>query len=141
MLSVVGALTSCAVNRDDLVTSFQSANPEATDEQASCVVDALINVHGIEGVEQQLALDPVDPAFEELQFRTMVHCGMTGQLEVALTQQVAGLDVAADNRACVVDALVADITDDDLDVLLSGQITDDYYAKFFDTLSSCDALP
>ena len=140
-LASISFIAGCAIQRDDLLESFSKANPDATEEQAACVVDELINVYGIEGVEEQLLLDPVDPKFEELQFRTMIHCGMTDRLVEPLAAQLERLDVPDENRDCVVEELTAGITDADLDVLLSGELTDAYYSKFFDALTTCDALP
>ncbi len=131
-------LPGCAVSEDE---SFKSTNVDATDEQAACVVDQLINTYGVEGLEAELQTDPVAREFDEQQFRTMIHCGMTDRLTGPMTAQVARLDVPEASQPCVVEALTTDITDDDLDVLLSGEITDEYYAKFFDALASCDALP
>ena len=134
-------LAGCAVTEEDLLESFKSTNVDATDEQAGCVVDQLINIYGVEGLEAELLAEPADREFDEQQFRTMIHCGMTDRLTNPLTAQLQRLEVPTESQPCVVAALTTDITDDDLDVLLSGEITDEYYAKFFDALLSCDALP
>ncbi len=134
-------VAGCAVTEDDILESFRSTNADASDEQATCVVDQLINSYGVDGLEAELKADPVSREFDEQQFRTMIHCGMTSRLTEPMTAQVKRLDVPEETQACVVEALTSDITDADLDVLLSGEITDEYYAKFFDALTTCDALP
>jgi hypothetical protein len=40
----------------------------------------------------------------------------------------------------VADALVVDLDDDDIDVLLSGEITDAFFEKFFAAMDGCGAI-
>ena len=129
-----------AVTRQQAVESFQVANPDATAEQSGCVVDALIDQYGLEELADQLEADPVDPAFEESQFSQMFLCGMEGDVRDQISTQLEDAGVAADDAPCVADALVTSMDEDDVGVLLSGEITDSFAEKFYDALESCDAL-
>lgn len=134
-------IAACAVTQEDLTASFVEAHPEATAEQASCTVGVLVDRYGIEGLEAELEAVEDSSEFTEAQFRAMVGCGMTQEVSAQLRTQMAELGVSDEARDCVVSELTKEITDADLDVLITGELTDAYYAKFFDALSACDALP
>ena len=127
-------------NRASAIESFRTANEEATPGQAECVVDALIDTYGVDQLESELGADPIDAGFEEAQFREMFRCGVAGDWRQQITDQLIENGVAPDDAPCVSDELFATMTDDDVDVLLSGEITDSFTDLFYTALESCDAL-
>lgn len=139
-LTVVLASCGSSFQRQDVVDSFSESYPEATDEQSACVADGLIDRFGIDELEQQLAAPDLEPEFEEAQFRELFACGMDGDVRVQLEEQLIDSGVGEENAPCVAEALSGDLTDDDLGVLLSGDITDEFYEKFFDAMDECGAI-
>jgi len=127
-------------SREAAIESFQDANPEATDEQAACVVDGLIDRYGLDELDAQLGTVPLDAAFEEDQFREMFVCGVDGDWRADITEQLIDNGVAAEDAPCVSDELFATMSDDDIGVLLTGQITDSFSETFYDALETCNAL-
>jgi hypothetical protein len=136
------ALAACGqgFSRDDAVDSFVTANPEATQEQGECVVDGLIERYGTAELEAELSEQPLDPTFEEEQFREMFRCGVAGDWRSDITAQLIDNGVAPDDAPCVSDELLATMTDDDIGVLLTGEITESFSAKFYAALETCEAL-
>jgi hypothetical protein len=135
-------LVSCGqgLTRENLVTSFVENNPEASTEQARCVVDRLIDDYELARLELELSAETPAPAFEEAQFRAMFVCGIEGDVDEQIVDQLIANGVSSDDAPCVSARLVDELTDDDIDVLLSGQITDEFYAKFFDAMGACGAI-
>lgn len=109
--------------------------------QARCVVDILFETYGAEGLEVELDRAVPSDDFEEAQYRAMFGCGMRGDVRDQLAGQLEQRGLTDDEAACVADALTGDLDEDDLDVLLSGELTDEFFDKYFDAMSSCDALP
>lgn len=138
---VLGAV-ACAqgFDRRGAVSSFEEANPEVSTAQAECVVDRLIERFGLEGLSEQLDAESASVDFEEAQFRDMFACGVDGDVTDQIVDQLIESDVPAEQAPCVADALVGELTDSDIDVLLSGTITDEFFAKFFDAMESCGAV-
>ena len=137
---VVGCTSSPSFNRAAAIDSFAEANSEATDEQAACVVDGLIERLGLEELEAELARQPIDAGFEETQFRQMFRCGVAGDWRSQITDQLVENGVGEADAPCVSEELFATMTDEDIDVLLSGETTDAFNERFFAALESCDAL-
>lgn len=129
-----------AFTEEAAVTSFQSANPTANTDQSQCVVDLLLEQYGLDELEAQLASDPLPASFEEAQFRAMFRCGIEGDVETQITDQLIDNGVGAEDAPCVAANLVDSMTDDDIDVLLSGAITDDFSTKFLQAMEDCGAL-
>jgi hypothetical protein len=127
-------------DRAAAVDSFSTANPDATDIQSGCVIDRLIDRFGLDGLEEQLSADPQELDFEEAQFRDMFACGMEGDVQDQIAEQLENNGVAPADAPCVADELVTDLTDDDIDVLLSGDISDEFLAKFVAAMESCGAI-
>ncbi len=138
---VVLAGCADAFTRDAAVDSFLAANDDATRVQASCVVGELIDEYGLDGLKGELDRERVDPAFELSQFRASFNCGMTADVEQTLVDELVDTGIERDEAVCAADALLADFDDSDLDVLLSGELNETFYAKYFDALEQCDALP
>lgn len=120
--------------------SFVENNPEVSTEQAQCVVDRLIGQYDLPQLEAELAADTPTGAFEEAQFRSMFVCGIEGDVGEQIAEQLTANGVAAEDAPCVSDRLVEQMSDGDIDVLLSGDITDEFYAKFFDAMEACGAI-
>jgi len=135
-------LASCGqgVSRESLTASFAEANPEASASQAECVVDRLLTSYDLESMEAELVVEELDPGFEESQFRAMFACGVVGDVGDQITEQLEASGVSTNDAPCVSDQLVEQLTDEDIDVLLSGEITDQFYAKFFTAMEACDAV-
>lgn len=127
-------------DRQAAVESFSKANPAASERQAECVVDRLIEGYGLGGLEEQLSAEPAEAAFEEAQFRTMFACGLDVGIRSQILEQLQANDVSEEHAPCVTDAITADLTDDDLDVLLSGEMSDDFFARFVSAMEDCGAI-
>lgn len=127
-------------DRDAAVTSFSAANPEATQAQSECVVDRLIDRYGLSGLETELSVDPAAESFEEAQFRDMFSCGVEGDVRLQITAQLEANDVSPDDAPCVADILVDGLDDADVDVLLSGDISPEFFAKFVSAMEECGAI-
>ena len=139
-LLLVAVGCSQGLTREDAIESFRRANSEATEEQAACVVDGLIDRYGLADLEAELSAEPLGPDFEEDQFREMFVCGVDGDWRAEVTTQLIENGVAADDAPCVTDDLFATMSDDDIGVLLTGEITDSFSEKFYAALETCDAL-
>ncbi len=137
---VAGCTSAPSFDRASAIESFGDANTEATDEQAACVVDGLIERLGLEQLEAELSMQPLDAAFEETQFRQMFRCGVAGDWRAQITDQLVENGVDEEDAPCVSDELFETMSDDDIDVLLSGETTDSFNEKFLAALASCDAL-
>ena len=134
--------TSCGqgISRASLVADFTAANPEVTTAQAECVVDRLLTDRDLADIEAELTAETIGATFEEDQFRAMFVCGIEGDVGDQITEQLVANGVAPDDAPCVSGELMGQMTDADVDVLLSGEITDEFYAKFFDAMDSCGAV-
>ncbi len=137
-------LSSCGTgesfDREAAAESFAVANPEATAAQTDCVVDRLVDRYGLEQLEQELEADPLNPGFEEDQFRDMFACGIEGDVRSQIVEQLEANGVTGEDAPCVADQLIVEMEDQDFDVLLSGQITDEFLAKFVDAMEACGAI-
>lgn len=127
-------------DRDAAVANVQVENPDVSEDQAGCVVDRLVDRFGLDGVESGQIADPTPPEFEDAQIRDMFGCGVEGDLQELIAEQLADAGVAADDAPCVADALTVDLTDGDLDVLVSGDITEEFATKFLDAMVACGAI-
>lgn len=117
------------------------SHSEATEHQAGCVVDKLISTYGLDGLQVELKREAPARSFELDQFRASFGCGLTAGVEVELARQLEASGVESVAAACAGKELATSLDDEGLDVLLSGEITDDFYAKYFVALEACDALP
>jgi hypothetical protein len=140
--ALVAGLAGCGgtYSRQSAIDTFSTANPEATPEQAGCVVDSLIDRYSLDRLEVELDADPPDAAFEEVQFREMARCGLAGDLHQLVLDQLVASGISEADAPCVADRLVGTMTDDDIDVLVSGQISEQFSAKFLQAIDDCDAL-
>ncbi len=138
----VAAIGACgqSFTRSAAIESFQTANPDASEPEAACVVDGLIDRYGLEDLEAELGADPLDASFEEDQFREMVRCDVAGQWRDEIADQLVDNGVPERDAPCVADELLEVMDDDDIDVLLSGRITDQFQDKFLAALDACGAL-
>ena len=51
-----------------------------------------------------------------------------------------GCEVSEADAPCVADAILAELTEADLDVLLSGEITEEFLARFISAMEVCGAI-
>lgn len=136
-------LPGCGQNTFDraaAIASFTETHPDASNVEAGCVVDRLIERFELPGLEAELAANPQDPEFEEAQFRDMFACGMEGDVQEQIVEQLEANGVSEADAPCVADELVSDLSDGDIDVLLSGDISDEFLAKFVTAMESCGAI-
>jgi hypothetical protein len=127
-------------DRGAAVDSFRRANPEVSGEQAGCVVDRLVERYGLDGLVEELEADVPDAAFTEAQFQDMFACGVEGDVEAQIAEQLEASGVDPADAPCVAAAITADLGGDDIDVLLSGEITEEFMAKFVDAMDRCGAI-
>lgn len=134
---------ACAAEptRDDYVAQYIASNPDATTIQAQCVVDELTEAYTLDGLGRELEASPAATAFERSQFRAAFGCGLTADVEAALEEQLVASGIDQKEATCASEALTSQLDDDDLDILLDGGITDEFYAKYFTSLDGCGAVP
>lgn len=108
------------------------------------MVDALIESFGLEGLQGELEAEEPTESFRGEQFRAMFGCGMTDRVESEVARQLLARDDAdldEDQAACVAAELTADLDDTGLSVLISGEITPDFFGVYFEAVEACAALP
>ncbi len=137
------ALPGCsrALTEDDLVEAYQLSYPAASDETAGCVVGELVDAYEIVGVETELAAVSSSAAFAEAQYLAQFHCGQTDDVLRQVIAMLVERDLDPDQANCVATALVGDLDDQDLEVLMRGEMTDQFFDKYFTATYDCDALP
>lgn len=140
VLALAAASCGQGISRDSLAADFAAANPDVTTAQAECVVDRLLTARDLAAIEAELTASEITPRFEEEQFRAMFVCGIEGDVGDQITEQLVANGVSSDDAPCVSDELIGQLTDDDVDVLLSGEITDEFYTKFFRAMEACGAV-
>ncbi len=119
---------------------FQGAYPNAADAQAACVVDDLIERYGSDGLRTELDRPVKTEAFEEAQLRAMVLCGMLGDLTAELEAQLIDGGIPAEAAPCMAEELIGDIDEANLDVLLTGEITEQFYLDYLAAADACSVL-
>lgn len=139
-LTLAGTACGEGFDREAAVDSFRQANPEVTDAQATCVVDRQIDRFGLDGLAAELETDPPTDEFVDIQFRDMFACGIDGDVEEQLIQQLEPSGVPTDAAPCVADRIVDQLGDEDIDVLVSGDITEDFMTKFIAAMEGCGAV-
>lgn len=136
----VGSCGQQTLDRDTAIESFRAANLDATEAQAACVIDRLIDRYGLDELQIQLATSPQASAFAERQVRDAFVCGANGDVRAQITEQLDGTGVDDHDAPCVADELVDGLTDADVNVLLTGEITPEFNDKFYAALEACGAL-
>ncbi len=139
--AVVVASCSNGLSRDDLVESFLASNPDATAEQAGCVVDRLIDDHTLDGVDRELGEPRRTPAFVRSQYEAEFLCGRTDDVRNQVLALLLERDLDPADADCVADELTSLFDADDLDVLIDGVMTDEFFDDYFVAVETCDALP
>ncbi len=140
LLAAVGVGCGESFDRDAAVDSFLRANPEVTDTQAGCVVDRQIDRYGLDGLAAELEAEPASDEFIDVQFRDMLDCGIDGDVEEQLVEQLLASGVEPDAVDCVAEQIVGELGDDDIDVLVSGEITEDFMTTFIAAMEGCGAV-
>ncbi len=129
------------LTEDDLVEAYQTSRPSFSADVAECVVGRLVETFGVDGVEGELDAITQTDAFEVALYRAEFDCGETGDVERRLVELLLDRDLESEAAECVAGDLVGDLDDSDFDVLLSGEITDQFFDKYYTALYDCDALP
>lgn len=142
-VAALAAISGCSssITRQDADEAFLRSHPDATEHQAGCVVDKLISTHGLDGLQLELEREVPARSFEIDQFRASFACGLTDDVEAELARQLEVTGVEPVAARCAGKELTTSLDDEGLDVLLSGEITDDFYEKYFVALEACNALP
>ncbi len=143
-VAVLLAVSSCgagAATRDDVVDRVRADNTDATAEQAGCVADRLIDRFGLDGLDGMLAADPPDADLQEAEFTDAFRCGVVGDVRQEIVDQLTANAVPAGQAGCVADELVPGLTDADIDVIVSGDITESFTQKFDTAMRDCGAAP
>ncbi len=140
---VLALTASCSneLDEDDLVESYQTSHDDAGAELASCVVGSLVDQYEVAGVQAELEAVTPSAAFVESQYRAQFHCGQTDDVQAQLTEMLIERDLSDEQADCVAAALVGQLDDADLDVLMRGTMTDQFFDKYFEATYDCDALP
>ncbi len=125
----------------DLVTAYRRSHPEVDDVVARCVVDELTLTYSVDQIEAELAQSVVSADFAWEQYRSEAVCGSTDGLVTQLTGLLIETGLDADAAGCTASKLAERVLDSDLAVLRSGQMTEAFYARYFDALQACEALP
>ena len=136
------AQLTCGMTEDivaELKRSFADAN-RVESQTAACAIDSLVSELGAKSVVDELQLAAPSPAFNERQFRALFACGETTAVREALEPQLVQQGTAPVDAPCVARELAETMDDDDLTVLLDGEITDGFYAKFFEAQEACGAV-
>ena len=123
----------------ELERSFADAN-RVDSQIAVCAIDSLVSDLGAQAVVDELQLATPSVAFNEQQFRVLFACGETTAVREALEPQLVDQGTAPTDAPCVARELVETMDDDDLTVLLNSEITDAFYAKFFEAQEACGAV-
>ncbi len=129
------------LTEDDLVEAYQTSRPNFSADVAECVVGRLVETFGVDGVEGELDAITQTDAFEVALYRAEFDCGETGDVERRLVELLLDRDLEPEAAECVAGDLAGDLDDSDFDVLLSGEITDQFFDKYYTALYDCDALP
>ena len=125
----------------DLATAYRRSHPEVDDVVARCVVDELTLTYSVDQIEAELARPMVSADFAWEQYRSEAVCGSTDGLVTQLTGLLTETGLDADAAECTASKLAERVQDSDLAVLRSGQMTEAFYARYFDALHACEALP
>ena len=137
------AMSNCGVvvnDNSDLVAAFSEANPDASNNQAECVVTTLTEQLGTAELIANLWADPLPRDFELAQFRAMFDCGIDSDVRAAVETQLIEQGTPESKAPCVANAIVDEMSSDQLDVLITGENTDEFYANFFNAMEQCGAL-
>ncbi len=143
VVALAVALGACSqdLTEDDLVEAYQASRPSYSADVAECVVAHLVESFGVEGVEAELDTITSTDAFEVALYRAEFDCGETGDVEGRIVELLLDRDLDPEAAECVAADLVVDLDDSDFDVLLSGEITDQFFDKYYTAIYDCDALP
>ena len=143
LLALGGGFAACTseLTGEDLATAYRRGHPEVDDAIARCVVDALTLTYSIEEIEAELARPAVSDDFAWDQYRSEALCGSTANFEAQLTGLLVETGLDLDQANCAAATLAEHVDDSDLLVLRTGEMTDAFYARYFDALQACEAPP
>ncbi len=125
--------------RADVLDSFRANAPDLAATDADCVVDDLIDTFGIDGLAEELAGQETSISYAEADTRARLRCGLVGDYRTGFVAEIEASGVSAEAAGCVADAVLSDLTDADIEVLLSGTSNDDFTQKYLDAAEACGA--
>lgn len=108
-----------------------------TADQAACVTDRLIGRFGLGGLSRKLGATPVDDDLQEALIDDQFRCGVGGDPRQQLVDLLTGSGVSPTVAPCVADRLLADLTDADIGVILSGDDNPSFTQKFATAMQAC----
>ncbi len=125
--------------RDDVAASFATSAPDVPADAADCVVDDLIETFGIDGLAAELEAEQTSIVYAEADTRARLRCGLVGDVRTELVTELEVSGITSEASACVADALLSDLSDDDIEVLLSGASSEAFTQKYLDAAEECGA--
>lgn len=140
LLGVAGCGDGTDFDRAAAVEVFTEDNADVTSTQADCVIDRLTETYSFGELEDELQAEPLKAKFAEDQFREMFACGVEGDVTDRIIEELEATGVEPGSAPCVADQLVASMTAEDFDVLLSGEITESFRIKFVSSMETCGAI-
>lgn len=129
------------LSEEDLAEAYQASNDNASATMSECIVGTLVDQFGVDGVEAELEAVTATQDFQRTQYQAEFRCGDTADVETQIEALLTARDGDPDAASCIASALVPKLDDSDLEVLLSGEMTDQFFDKYFVAVSDCDALP
>lgn len=134
---LIGAACGAGTGRASAIEQFRDSNPGASDAESACVVDGLLDRYESAEIVAELTTSPQGAGFEEDQFREMFRCGLEGDIEETLVEQLRLAGIEGEEAACIVAELAESLTDADIDGLVSGSISEEFRIRFGDAMSGC----
>ncbi|MDH4074599.1 MAG: hypothetical protein OEW29_01595 [Acidimicrobiia bacterium] len=141
LLAAPGCGGDGGFGRDDAVARVRQDNPGITADQAGCVADRLVGRFGLDELGTLAAADPADADLQEAEFTDAFRCGVEGDVRQEIVSQLTANALPADQAGCVADELVPGLTDADIDVIVSGEISESFTQKFDTAMRDCGAAP
>jgi hypothetical protein len=140
-VALVAGACGDTLGRDELVASFRRDFPRATEEQAGCVVDRLLERFEVEEIEQELSAEGGSSEFGNATVVAMAACGYdltdSDQWRVGLVGALVGLGYDTDDAGCIADRLIPQLDADDVAGLVSGELPDGFRARLAEAADGC----
>lgn len=147
VIGIVGAVVavSCAkeVTRADLDEAVLRADEGASPIQASCIVDELVAIYGLDGVQTEMKREAPTHDFQTDRVMSQLRCGYFSAFKAPAMDTLMADGADHDQAQCVTTGFVSSITDSDIDHMVTGQSWDGFPVedKWFDALEACGLWP
>lgn len=137
---MITAACGQGTGRASAIDQFRQVNPDASDSQSACVVDGLLDRYESAEIVAELTTSRQGAGFEEDQFREMFRCGLEGDIQETLIEQLGVAGIEGEEASCIAADLADSLTDADIDGILSGLITEDFRIRFEGAMAGCGAV-